>query len=278
MESSTETTPVGNIKATASFRVPVRPTSIPQELIDLFERLPKGVLRLEHGPVVRLEQGTSCGISTVGNYSPGEAIQVFEQTLERQRGGQFHPAEAAQIIADAEGFDPASYLLDLKAAFQDKELIVRNPDTQMPRKATAPWRPCTDLVAVDDVNAWLQAAGVSYRFPTVPAASLAPSSRRTAKASRASQQGEAIVAPMPSTQRATNARWAHLDAFKAKALDVAKSKTFTSYAAAAREAALQLDPKPKPKSRPDSEDTYYPPGKIEDWLKEAGWTPAAAGE
>ena len=72
-------------------------------------------------------------------------------------------------------------------------------------------------------------------------------------------------------EAAADVRWEHLEEFRGVAVTAAKSEFFLSRAAAAKHAALQLQPKPKSKLKPNAPDAYYSWTKVDEWLKEAGW-------
>ena len=253
----------GELAAFPRFSIPVRPTSVPEAL-----------LALNRDTKVWYEHGTSCGISGSGLANAGSIVQEYEERIGRQGRDQFHPDEAAHLVAEAQRFQSRAFRKSMEKAFRSGVLRVRAPDTEAPRDSLDAWRPASDIVTVGDLNAWLEDEGMSYRFPAgeVPESDSPRHVRRAEAPSRSRRNKPSSGADVAATSKAADARWNHLELFKAKALQVAKSKAFPSCAAAAREAALQLDPKPKPKSKPDAEDQYYPPSTIEKWLKEAGWT------
>ncbi len=136
------------------FAIPVRPRDVP------------GALRaLEPDQRVRYDHGSSCGITGSGIQSASDLIAQFDDVMARQRLGAFHPDEAAHLVAEAQAFDSRTFLQQLKEAHRAGALTVRAPDTELPRKASDPWRPNSDIVKVSDLNAWLQVQGVSYLFP-----------------------------------------------------------------------------------------------------------------
>ena len=114
----------------------------------------------------------------------------------------------------------------------------------------------------------LAAEDVAANEPKPPAkpSQTGTTHRRKAKAPAASTDSVA--------QTAAAARWAHLEDFKKAALEAAASKPFNSRAAAAEFAAGLLQPKPRPKARPDGPDKYYSALQVDEWLKEAGWVSA----
>ncbi len=251
----------------------------PHFIISARVAVPAGLAALP--PQTEVTFATSlAGYDGMGAARADLVIEQLEAEASAQAQGMFSVPAAAQILAESQSLESTAVLEAMQRAVRAGELRLVAGDVLMVRSTPptghAPW--WGDFVRAQEIDEWLADTRASYRFPAGLIAAPRVPMPKAAKAGRRSLAPSGKATTTPSTQRAANARWAHLDAFKAKALEIAKSKTFASYAAAAREAALQLDPKPKPKSRPDSEDTYYPPGKIEDWLKEAGWTPAASDE
>lgn len=136
------------------FAIPVRPVAVPNAL-----------RALNPDQSVRYGHGASCGITGSGIVTAADLVAQFEGVLARQHLGAFTPDEAAHLVAEAQGFDSKSFRQRLEDAFRAGALIVRAPDTELPRKPSEPWRPHSDIVMVADLNAWLTEQRVSYRFP-----------------------------------------------------------------------------------------------------------------
>lgn len=191
------------------FAIPVRPRDIP------------GALRaLEPEQRVRYDHGSSCGITGSGIQSASDLIGEFEDVIARQRLGAFHPDEAAHLVAEAQRFDSRTFLQQLSEAHRAGALTVRAPDTELPRKASDPWRPNSDILKVSDLNAWLQAQGVGYRFPGMEPLADRPRSRagqnqtdlvgnHGAHRQHSAESSEALKPqpPSPATKTSTRNGW-----------------------------------------------------------------------
>lgn len=256
-----------------------QPAARPHFIISARVAVPAGLAALP--PQTEVTFATSlAGYDGMGAARAELVIEQLEAEVSAQAQGRFSLPAAAQILAESQSLDSTAVLEAMQRAVRAGELHLVAGDVLMvrstPPQGHAPW--WGDFVRAKEIDEWLAHTRASYRFPAGLVAAPRVPMPKAAKAGGRSLAPSAKATTTPSTQRAANARWSHLDAFKTKALEVANSKTFTSYAAAARDAALQLEPKPKPKSKPNSADQYYPPATIEGWLKEAGWTPAAADE
>lgn len=136
------------------FAIPVRPLDVPSAL-----------LALQPDQLVRYDDGGSCGITGSGVKCAAELVDEFEGIIARQRLGAFLPDEMAHLVGEAQGFDSKDFRQRLEQAFKAGALIVRAPDTELPRNPSDPWRPHSDIITVTDLNAWLEGQGVRYRFP-----------------------------------------------------------------------------------------------------------------
>jgi hypothetical protein len=205
----------------------------------------------------------------------GMLLAELQATIDMQTRGYFHIPAAAQILADAAAQTGLQVRRQMEAAIRSGALKIVGEGLlveRAPRPGRVPWS-WSDFVRPIDVNRWLAESGSDYRFPT-DGRKADTSSKHRLPPSQAKPRAAARSTPVNAPQRAASARWAHLDEFKAKALAAANSKPFDSRAEAAKHAADQLDPKPRPKSRPNGPDVYYDWQKVDEWLRDARWTSA----
>lgn len=144
----------------------------------------------------------------------------------------------------------------IDAALRERRLQLLDPITNRPTHESA-----GAFVLRSEVMALLDVT-------SQPRQAARPRGAPEAKPKRASTVQPQKAAP----KAAADARWAHRNAFKAKALELANSKAFVSRADAARHAADNLEDKPGEKRE------RYDWATVDTWLKDAGWAPVAADE
>ncbi len=106
------------------------------------------------------EREASTKPATIGN------DYASVQQRERQQRGFFTLEEAAQALGVQEGMHAGargSLQERMVEAVRDGSLIVRDPHTDLPFRPSVA-RSFHELVAPGDVNAWLERAGVGYRW------------------------------------------------------------------------------------------------------------------
>ena len=194
------------------------------------------------------------------------------------RNGLWLIADAAASLAQQEhmGPDGRTHLARLmgqgaKLAVDDpRHLRTRHWGSGLPKD---PGEAVGHAICVSpaDLNAWLEACGAPYRWQvsisTTRSRADVPAHRETHRRKSSSTPTESSPPLVAST-----ARWAHQVAFKAKAMDLARSKPFDSRAEAAKYAADYLDDKPGGKGK------RYDWTTVDTWLKEASWAPEATDE
>ncbi len=113
------------------------------------------------GQLVRVNE---VGYGQVSLQSSGKHAAEAEAKSARQARGFFTLREAAQELADTHSLNAAKLLKQLIDAFDNKQLVVRDPDTEAPI-AGRRVRDFHDWVAVDDLNdLFSNTWRVSYRF------------------------------------------------------------------------------------------------------------------
>lgn len=137
-----------------TFNMPARPTDVPQWLRDL--------------PTYATVQF----VNNVGGRSmhgPVEAkgvIEIVEDVVTRQATGFFTLNEAAQVLADSRPNLKVLRMKDLMlSAYKDGKLPIRDPSDNGPLSGTRSISASSDLVSVNDINAWLRNDGMGYQFP-----------------------------------------------------------------------------------------------------------------
>lgn len=136
--------------------IPTRPLEVPPEL-----------LALQPDAVVCYSQAKNPGAYLQSAFgTAAEAIQLVRDTIARQAAGRFYIFEAAQVLADANGFPARVVLREMHRAVEDGRLRFRDVIGQPVR----PSDPRGEYMTPDDLNSWLEWAGVGYRFPTPQAA------------------------------------------------------------------------------------------------------------
>jgi hypothetical protein len=152
------------------FVVSARPICVPPELLAL---APETSIRIKY----RLGLMSGEGIGTAMGYR-----EEIEERMARQAEGLFTVDEAAQVLADSrDGKTGPKWEEDMRNAHRAGVLAIRAADSQQPMRPYAPtdlknipslWtveqtslNSVSDLVLVSDIDAWLAAQGVGYRFP-----------------------------------------------------------------------------------------------------------------
>jgi hypothetical protein len=111
--------------------------------------------------------GGTCGVNwtTAGDYR-----SEIEARIKRQAEGFFTLEEAAQVLAESRpGVDVKEMLAQMKRAFDNGQLAIRNYASQLPTLDNEKIRAWQNLVKISDIDAWLDSLGVGYRFPCAPA-------------------------------------------------------------------------------------------------------------
>lgn len=126
---------------------------------------------------IKLDVEQKAGLE--GKTSPQWMDQMGLVPRPRSKLGLWPYAYAVEDLAQQGAIDKSSkmnLLLDMAGAIRRGELRVRNRDTGMPLVVTPDSESAlTVFVTVEDVNSWLQAAGVSYTWKpkSIPAAAAA---------------------------------------------------------------------------------------------------------
>jgi hypothetical protein len=148
---------LGGVRMTSdlpTFNMPARPTDVPQWLRDLppdsgVQYINNVGGRNMHGPV-----------------EAKAVIEIVENVVARQATNFFTLNEAAQVLADSRPNLKALSMKDLMLkAWKDGKLPIREPGHNGPVSNARSISPSTDLVSVNDINAWLTSDGMEYQFP-----------------------------------------------------------------------------------------------------------------
>ena len=141
------------------FITEARPLRVPTELLAL---APGTKVSEEH----RIGSIRGSSICTAADYR-----EKIEATIARQAEDFFTVDEAAQVLADARGLDPAAMVHTLRTAQDEGELVIRDCATRLRQGKSdhrRDRRDFLDLVKGADIDAWLTASGAGYGFPAAP--------------------------------------------------------------------------------------------------------------
>jgi hypothetical protein len=118
------------------------------------------------------------GISSTANARVGEYVEYLDDIMRRQAEGIFTVCEAAQLLVDSQpGADIRRMLDKMHQAYRDGKLTVRDPGDKLPKRIVDRYRDHLDVVTVADVDAWLDAEGAGYRFPSTSSAPCSDAAR-----------------------------------------------------------------------------------------------------
>jgi hypothetical protein len=164
------------------FTVPVMPQRIDAGL----QALP-----LDSKVSVRTE---SCADFGSGVTTATDAIAEIKRTMARQSKGHFTMAEAADVLAAANGFDAYDFLRDrMHPAFTDGNLILVDPKDGLPVSG----RLCMqfhDWATPANVNEWLKHVDSPYLWPVPQAAPVITGIETAKPLQRCAAQEAAILA------------------------------------------------------------------------------------
>ena len=141
------------------FITEARPLRVPTELL----ALAPGTEVSEEYRIGSIRGGSIC---TAADYR-----EKIEATIARHAEDFFTVDEAAQVLADARGLDPAAMVHTLRTAQDEGELVIRDCATRLRQGKSdhrRDRRDFLDLVKGADIDAWLTASGAGYGFPAAP--------------------------------------------------------------------------------------------------------------
>jgi hypothetical protein len=149
---------VESAKAGLHFVLLVRPTTVPAELLEL-------------PPTTFVTWSDRRADWSSSGQLQAENLRLnITRTIERQREGFFHLPEVAQILADDNNLCAATLMRDITEALRRGSLIPRSMETKIrthkQRTAHIPYS-VSEVLSIADIDEWLAAEGVSYRFPKV---------------------------------------------------------------------------------------------------------------
>jgi hypothetical protein len=173
-----------------TFKMPARPTDVPQWLRDLPSDA--GVTYIDN---------VGGGRSITGPVYAKDVIEIVEAAMKRHATGFFILNEAAQILADMKGADVKGLKQKMLLAFQASLLPIRDPSDNGKLASNAKVRDFYNLVTIEDLDTWLNSTGMGYQFP---------------KADELQKSEVAVSTKQRPIQRTTAQNDAILEAIKAK--------------------------------------------------------------
>jgi hypothetical protein len=160
--SATESV-LGNVQSSGTlvttvlpkFTMPARPSEVPQWLRDLSPDAGVHFFNDVGGRSREVKPAEGRGV-----------IEMIEEVMARQATDFFTLNEAAQVLADGRPNLKALGMKELMLqAWKDGKLTIRDPSHNGPVSNARSISPSTDLVSVNDINAWLTSDGMEYQFP-----------------------------------------------------------------------------------------------------------------